>query len=162
MFVHRERASRRGHPRVSEAGESDRDGSDASVDRPGRERSDARSLDGTVEALVPSAEALVVATVAGAVDIEQGDHQSRALIVASDATRCLDVLGRCLRLAQDNHQAQALDVQTDRDHVRGKGHVHVLFLDVRQSQAPLCVGHFVGADPTREFTRLCQAGSIDE
>jgi hypothetical protein len=70
---------------------------------------------------VPGGEALVVGAVAGAVDVEEGDDEARALLVAADAAGRLDVLGGGLGLAEHDHEAEAGDVEADRDHVGGEG-----------------------------------------
>ena len=70
------------------------------VQRPRRERRHARRLHAAVERRVVGLEPLVVRAVARAVDVEQRDHQARALGSRPDAARRLDVLGAGLRLAR--------------------------------------------------------------
>jgi hypothetical protein len=87
------------------AGEGDDDGGEAAIAGAAREGGDAGGLDGAVEGVVPGGEALVVGAVAGAVDVEEGDDEARALLVAADAAGRLDVLGGGLGLAEDDHEA---------------------------------------------------------
>ena len=108
---------------------------EAAVERARRERRDARDLDGAVEGLVVVAEALVVRAVARLVDVEERHHQARALVVAADAARRLDVLGVRLRLAEHDHQPEPRDVEADRDHVRGDRAVDALLLVERRARA---------------------------
>ena len=56
--------------------------------------------------------------------VEHGDDQ--AGIAPADAARGLDVLGGRLRLAHHRHEAQAVDVHADRDHVGGEDDVERL------------------------------------
>ncbi len=55
------------------------------IERPRRERRDARRLDVAVERLVEEAEALVVRAVARAVDVEDRDDQARLVRAATHA-----------------------------------------------------------------------------
>jgi hypothetical protein len=88
-----------------------------------RKRRDARRLDRAVEAQVERPELLVMRPVARLVDIEQGHHEAGLLRLAPDARGRLNVLGGGLRLALNDHQPEATDVETDGDHVGGHGHV---------------------------------------
>src|SRR5690606_27920138 len=89
-----------------------------SIDRTRREGRDARGLHSAIEALVPGGEALVVAAIARAVDIEERDDQPRTLVVTTHAAGSLDVLRCGLGLSQHRHETETGDVETDRDHVR--------------------------------------------
>ena len=67
------------------------------------------------------AERLVVRQVAGACPVVDREHEPGVL--AADAAGRLDVLAGRLRLAGDDHRAESLDVDADRDHVRRQQHV---------------------------------------
>jgi hypothetical protein len=101
------------------------------------ERRHARHLDGPVERRVIRLKALEVRAVARAVNVQQRDHEPRPLVVAADAARGLDVLGSGLRLTENDHQPEARDVESDRDHVRGERHVDVLVRVEGQPQSVL-------------------------
>ena len=91
-------------------------GAQATVERARRERGDRERLDVLVEARVVVLEALVVREVARARPVvDRADDAGRC---ATDTARRLDVLGRRLRLAGDDHQAEPPDVDADGDHVR--------------------------------------------
>ena len=65
------------------------------------------------------AEALVVRAIARLVDVQERYHQSRSSHVTTDTARSLDVLGVRLGLTEHDHQPEPLDVEANRDHVRG-------------------------------------------
>ena len=70
--------------------------------------------------MVPG-ERLVVGAVARRAALSSIDDEPRVL--PADAARRLDVLRGALGLAHDHHQAEAVDVDADRDHVRGEDDV---------------------------------------
>ena len=62
---------------MAQACQGDQGAGKPAVERPGRERRDARRLDGAVERLVEDLEPLEVRTVARPVDVEKRDDQAR-------------------------------------------------------------------------------------
>ena len=90
----------------------------------GGERSHRRRLDLRVEPLVVGAEPFVVAAVAGLGGAVDRDHKAGAAIgTAADPAADLDVLRGRLGLADDGHQGEAVDVDTDLDDVRREADV---------------------------------------
>ena len=89
-------------------------------------------------------EPLEMRSVARPVDVEQRDDQAGPVGVASDAAGRLDVLGAGLGLAEYDHQAEAGDVEADRDHVGGDRHVDPVLLVEPQCQLAFGLGHQVG------------------
>ena len=134
----------RRHRGVAQARQGDQRAGQPAVEGPGRERRDARRLDGAVERLVEDLEPLEVRAVARPVDVEQRHDQAGPVGVAADAARRLDVLGAGLGLAEHDHQAQPGDVEADRDHVGGDRHVHPVLLVEPQGQPALRLGDLVG------------------
>jgi hypothetical protein len=132
------------------AGEGDGDAARPRARARRGEGGDAGGLDGAVEALVPGGEALEVRAVARAVDVEEGDDQAGALVVAADAAGRLDVLGGGLGLAEHDHEAEAGDVEADGDHVGGEGDVDALLIGEAEAEAALGLGDLAGA--TREVS----------
>ena len=106
------------------------------VERASRKRRDTGRLHRTVEGLVIVAEPVVVRSVPRLVHVQQRDDQSRTVVRPSDAARRLDVLGVHLRLAEHQHQSQARDVETDRDHVRRQRAVDAVVSIVEQAFEP--------------------------
>ena len=138
----------RAEQRLVVAGEGDQGTSKAAIKGACREGRDAGGLHCAVEGLVVVAEALVVRTVARLVDVEQGDDQPWPLVVAPDAAGGLDVLGGEHGLADDHHQAQALDVEADRDHIGGERAVNPVINVVKgRLQVAAGFGDLVGGDP---------------
>ncbi len=94
LVVGDDRGGAEGRGEVGEAvaREGDDHGGEAAIAGAAGEGGDAGGLDGAVEGVVPGGEALVVGAIAGAVDVEEGDDEARALLVAADAAGRLDVL----------------------------------------------------------------------
>src|SRR5688572_17537607 len=95
--------------------ETDERARETTIERAGRKRRDARDLDRTVEGLVVVAEALVVRSVPGLVDVQNRDDEPGFGRIAADAARRLDVLRVALGLAEDDHQPEPGDVEPDGD-----------------------------------------------
>ncbi len=74
------------------------------------------------------AEPLVVRAVAWFAEVQESDDEAGLAGVAADAAGGLDVLGVRLGLAEHHHEAEALDVEADGNHVGGDGAVHALGL----------------------------------
>src|SRR5262245_53045289 len=83
---------------------------------------------GAVERLVVIAEAFVMGAIPRLVDVEQRHDKPRPVVITPDAARGLDVLGVGLGLAQNDHQPEARDVESHRDHVGRDGAVDTLLL----------------------------------
>jgi hypothetical protein len=80
--------------------------------------------------------------------IEERNHESGSLIVATNTARRLDILGMSLWLAQYDHKPEPLDVETYGDHVRRYGTVHALLNLVEpRLKSPTRFGHLVSRDP---------------
>jgi hypothetical protein len=83
--------------------------------------SDGSRLHLRVKLLMVGAETLVVAAVTRLRGPVDGDDQSRAdFLLPADPTAHLDVLRRGLRLPDDRHQREPIDVHTYLDDVRGE------------------------------------------
>ena len=65
------------------------------------------------ELSVIGAEVFVVGAVARLVQVEQSHDQAGLVEIAANAARGLDILGGSLRLALNNHETQARDVEAD-------------------------------------------------
>ena len=72
-------------------------------------------------------------------NIEQRHDKSRFLVISSDTACGLDIFRRHFGLTKHDHQSKARDVQSDRDHIGGKRHIHVLIHVEGQSKPPLCL-----------------------
>ena len=107
------RSPRRRHRSVAQTRQGDERPRQAAVQSAWREGRDTGRLHAAVERLMISGEALIVRSVPRLVDIEKGDHEARALVIAADAARSLDVLRGSLRLAVHDHKPQARNVQAD-------------------------------------------------
>jgi len=99
-------------------------GRQASADRPGRERRDREGLDVLVEGGVVVLEGLVVRQVPRPGPVVDRAHDAWSRPLTTDPAGGLDVLARSLRLSGDDHQAQPLDVDAHRHHVRRQEHVY--------------------------------------
>ena len=73
------------------------------------------------------AEALVVRTIARAIEVENRDDETGLVRLPSDARRRLDVLRRHLRLPKNGHQPESGNVESHRDHVRGEGDIEPIW-----------------------------------
>src|SRR5215218_1094582 len=89
----------------------------SAVHCPGGPWCDTCSFNGAVERSVEVSEALVMQPVPRLVDVQQSDNEPRLLGLTADAARGLNVLGGCLRLTLDKHEAKPADVEADRDHI---------------------------------------------
>ncbi len=76
-----------------------------------------------VERGVVVTEALVVRQVTGPRPVVDRAHQAGRGGVTADPAGGLDVLRGALGLTGHHHQAKALNVHADRNHVRGQHHV---------------------------------------
>ena len=102
----------------------DHDGRERAVEGAGGPGRDAGRLDRAVEGAMEQPELLVVGAVARLVQVEHASPPGPGLSASpADAAGGLDVLGRGLRLTLNEHQAEAGDVEADRDHVGGERHV---------------------------------------
>jgi hypothetical protein len=97
--------------------------------------------------------------VARLVHVQQRDDEPRPLRVAAGR---LDVLGRGLRLVEDNHEAEPGDVQADRDHVGRDRDVDVLVVVERLGEAALRFGDLPGVHARRELDDIVRDRSIRE
>ena len=79
-------------------------------------------------------ESFVVGQVSWPCPIE--DRADEARMFTTDTTRGLDVFRRCFRLAEDDHETETDDIETDGDHVRGNRDVNVFLLGERERQPP--------------------------
>ena len=106
-------------------------------------------------------ESLVVRAVTRFVDVEQGDHQPRSGVVATDAARGLNIFGGEHGLTDDQHQAEALNVEADRDHVGGQGAVNPVIPAVKGRFEPTAgLGDLVGRHPRGQFEDGAESGAI--
>ena len=83
-------------------------------------------------------------------------------VAAADAASRLDVFGGGLRLAEHAHQAQAGDVQTDRDHVRRDRAVDPLLFVEADPEPAARLSDLVGRDSRGEFHDLRERPAIAE
>ena len=75
----------------------------------------------------------------------------------------LDVLGVQLRLPEHQHQPQARDVETDRDHVRRKRAVDAVVSIVEAAfEPPARLGHLVGRHARGQLQHLRERGAVAE
>ena len=116
------------------------------------ERGYAGDLDRAVERFVVVPEALVVRPVARPVHVVEHHDQPGAVVVASDPAGGLDVLGVGLRLSVHQHQPEALNVQTHRDHVGRDGAVHPLLAVVKGRLQPAPCASATRSVLTREVS----------
>ena len=93
----------------------------STIERPRSERGRTGRLHLAVERTVVRGEGLVVRQIARARCVVQGEHQTRA--TAPDTTCGLDVFRRRLGLTHHRHQAETINVDSDRDHVGRKDDV---------------------------------------
>jgi hypothetical protein len=78
-------------------------------------------------------------------DIQKGDEQPGAAVVASHPARCLDIFRRRLGLSEHDHETEPRDIESNRNHVGRDRDVDALLATERQCQPTLCVGDLVGA-----------------
>jgi hypothetical protein len=109
-----------------------------------------------VEALVVRGEALVVRAVARLVEVERRHHQPRPRHVTPHPRGRLNVLARGLGLARHHHEAQAVDVDADGDHVGREEHIDVLLVRDRLAQPIARAGDAVHALARGELDRLAE------
>ena len=128
------------------------DGSQRTVERARRPRRDAGGLDGAVERAVKLAEALVVGPVARLVEVQDGDDEAAAVVIAADAAGRLDVFGGGLGLALDQHEPEPRDVEADGDHVGGERHVDRLAARRQNSASSRCLASATLSVETRDVS----------
>ena len=105
-------------------------------------------LDGAVERAVVLPELFVKRAVARLVQIEDRDDEPRPVPVAPEPTGGLDILGRSLWLALHEHQAEAENVEPDRDHVGRERDIHGLAVPLEWRFEPLLrLGNLIGRNP---------------
>ena len=90
----------------------------ATIERTGSKRRDAGDLNRAIEGLVVMPKPLIVRAIPRLVDIEERDHQSWSLVVATHSAGGLYILGVRFRLPDHDHQTEARDVEAYGDHVR--------------------------------------------
>src|SRR5262245_28408603 len=91
----------------------------------------ARRLDRSIKRFMVTGESFVVRTVSWFVNVENGDHEARPIMVPSHTAGRLNVFRACLRLAEHHHQAKSRDVQTNGDHVCRNSNIN-MFLSVER------------------------------
>ena len=100
-------------------------------------------------------EPFVVAAVAGLNGSVNGDDEAGTDIrTAPDATADLDVLGGGLGLADDGHEPEAVDVDTDLDDVRGQADIHAARTAVRGLQLLDGPGDLIAAAAAGQLHRI--------
>jgi len=86
--------------------------------------------------------------VARLVQIEDRNDEPRSVRVAPDPTDGLDILGRSLWLALHEHQAEAENVEPDRDHVCRERDIDGLAAPLEWRFEPLLgLGNLIGRNP---------------
>ena len=108
--IRRERA-------IDMARRGDHDGGQGAIQRPCRPWRDARRFDGAIEGAVELAELLEVHPVARLVQVQHREHEAGPGMVAADPAGRLDIFRGRLWLALYDHQPEASDIETNRDHV---------------------------------------------
>ena len=114
--------------RIPKTSQSDNGAGQTPIQSAWRERRDARSPRRCGKRSRGTGETLVVGAVAWAVRVENRDDKTRTLVIAADTAGCLNVFGSSLGLAEDDHEAEPGDVQTNGDHVRRQSNVDALLL----------------------------------